>query len=147
MRRLSLLSMLCMLGMMLYMPFAFAQDDLNCADFATQDQAQATLEADPSDPNGLDADNDRLACEDILPAAEPVVEEPVVEEPTVEEPTVEEPMVEEPVVEEPVVEEPMVEEPMAMETVLPDTGGLSVLMFGAGDLLVAGGVVVARKRS
>jgi hypothetical protein len=105
-----------MFGTMLYMPFAFAQDDLNCDDFATRDQAQATLEADPSDPNGRDADNDGLACEDSLPVAE------------------------EPVVEEPVVEEPIVVEPMAMETVLPDTGGLSVLMLGAGALLVAGAV-------
>lgn len=136
------MSMLCMFGMMIYMPSAFAQDTLNCDDFTSQAEAQATLEADSSDPNGLDADNDGLACEDSLPAAEPTVEEP-----TVEESTVEEPMVEEPVVEEPVVEEPMVEEPMAMETVLPDTGGLSVLMLGAGALLVAGGVVVARKRS
>jgi len=42
-----------------------AQADLDCADFATQEEAQAMLERDPSDPNGLDADNDGIACEDL----------------------------------------------------------------------------------
>ena len=42
---------------------ALAQD-LDCSDFATQAEAQATFGADPSDPNGLDADNDGIACED-----------------------------------------------------------------------------------
>ncbi len=37
--------------------------DLDCADFATQAEAQAELDADPSDPNGLDADDDGIACE------------------------------------------------------------------------------------
>jgi endonuclease YncB( thermonuclease family) len=37
--------------------------DLDCGDFATQQQAQAVLERDLSDPNGLDADNDGIACE------------------------------------------------------------------------------------
>lgn len=36
----------------------------NCADFATQAQAQAVLRADPSDPNQLDgSDRDGIACE------------------------------------------------------------------------------------
>jgi hypothetical protein len=39
--------------------------DLDCADFATQEEAQAVLRRDPSDPNGLDADNDGIACEDL----------------------------------------------------------------------------------
>lgn len=38
--------------------------DLDCADFATQAEAQATYDADPSDPNGLDADSDGIACEE-----------------------------------------------------------------------------------
>ena len=42
---------------------ALAQD-LDCSDFGTQAEAQATFDADPSDPNGLDADDDSLACED-----------------------------------------------------------------------------------
>jgi hypothetical protein len=39
--------------------------DLDCADFATQEEAQAELDSDPSDPNGLDADSDGVACEDL----------------------------------------------------------------------------------
>ena len=39
--------------------------DLDCADFATQREAQATLERDRSDPNRLDADNDGIACEEL----------------------------------------------------------------------------------
>ena len=37
--------------------------DLDCADFATQAEAQAVYNQDPSDPHGLDADNDGIACE------------------------------------------------------------------------------------
>ena len=37
--------------------------DLDCSDFASQAEAQAELASDPSDPNGLDADNDGQACE------------------------------------------------------------------------------------
>jgi hypothetical protein len=40
-------------------------EDLDCANFATQQEAQAELERDPSDPNGLDADNDGIACEEL----------------------------------------------------------------------------------
>lgn len=39
--------------------------DLNCADFATQADAQANLIANPGDPNGLDADGDGTACENF----------------------------------------------------------------------------------
>ena len=43
-----------------------AQDsDLDCADFDSQAEAQAELESDPSDPNGLDADSDGIACEEL----------------------------------------------------------------------------------
>lgn len=37
--------------------------DRDCADFATQAEAQAALTADPTDPDGLDADDDGIACE------------------------------------------------------------------------------------
>lgn len=40
-------------------------DDLNCDDFSTQQEAQAVLEQDRSDPNGLDRDNDGIACETL----------------------------------------------------------------------------------
>lgn len=37
--------------------------DRDCGDFASQAEAQATLDADPSDPNRLDGDDDGRACE------------------------------------------------------------------------------------
>lgn len=40
-------------------------DTKNCPDFTYQEDAQAVLDADPTDPNRLDADNDRVACEDL----------------------------------------------------------------------------------
>jgi hypothetical protein len=57
-------------------PAAFAQDDQNCADFASQAEAQAHLRADPQDPDGLDArpgpadgndqaGGDGIACESL----------------------------------------------------------------------------------
>lgn len=44
---------------------ALAQDDLNCSDFATQEDAQAEYERDTSDPHGLDRDKDGVACEEL----------------------------------------------------------------------------------
>jgi Excalibur calcium-binding domain len=41
-----------------------AAADRDCPDFATQAEAQAVLDADPSDPERLDADGDGTACED-----------------------------------------------------------------------------------
>ena len=64
MRRLLLLLATMAMVMWVAAPVALAQtDDLDCADFATQEEAQANLDADPSDPNGLDADGDGVACE------------------------------------------------------------------------------------
>lgn len=37
--------------------------DLDCANFSSQEAAQAEFNADPSDPNGLDRDDDAYACE------------------------------------------------------------------------------------
>ena len=48
---------------------ALAQD-LDCSDFATQAEAQAVYNQDPSDPHGLDGDNDGIACE-ALPGGTP----------------------------------------------------------------------------
>jgi hypothetical protein len=42
-----------------------ADGSYNCPDFDYQEDAQAVLDADPSDPNGLDADNDGVACETL----------------------------------------------------------------------------------
>jgi len=52
-----------------------AAQDLNCSSFATQEEAQAVLNSDPSDPNGLDGDNDGSACEE-LPSGGNVVTDP-----------------------------------------------------------------------
>lgn len=40
-----------------------AVDDQNCGDFASQADAQAHFNAEPSDPDNLDGDNDGQACE------------------------------------------------------------------------------------
>jgi hypothetical protein len=42
---------------------AFAQPDLDCADFDSQADAQKEFESTPGDPHGLDRDNDGEACE------------------------------------------------------------------------------------
>jgi competence protein ComEC len=42
-----------------------ALSDCNCSDFATQAAAQTCLDADPSDPFGLDGDSDGEACESL----------------------------------------------------------------------------------
>ena len=39
--------------------------DLDCSDFATREEAQEVLDADPSDPNGLDGGGDGTACESL----------------------------------------------------------------------------------
>src|SRR5215207_8642153 len=49
----------------LYEDKAAAQNVLNCSSFSTQEEAQAELDRDPSDPNNLDADNDGIACEEL----------------------------------------------------------------------------------
>jgi cell division septation protein DedD len=41
-------------------------DDRDCTDFTTQAQAQAALAADASDPDRLDRDGDRIACEELF---------------------------------------------------------------------------------
>ena len=42
-------------------PTPTGAQNLNCSDFTYQEDAQAALDADPSDPNGLDDDNDGSA--------------------------------------------------------------------------------------
>lgn len=48
-------------------------DDKNCSDFKTQGEAQVFFEAnDPdSDPHGLDADSDNIACESLPKTSQP----------------------------------------------------------------------------
>lgn len=45
---------------------ALAQPDVDCATFPDQAAAQDYLNADKSDPSGLDADNDGTACDDFF---------------------------------------------------------------------------------
>ncbi len=73
MRRLTILFALCATAILALSPAALAQQgtDLDCSQLGipgaspdeVQEEAQATLAADPSDPNGLDPDGDGVACE------------------------------------------------------------------------------------
>jgi hypothetical protein len=63
MRRIPL-GLLAALVLLLAFPVAAgAQADLNCRDFPSRAAAQARLDADRSDPHGLDGDEDGLACD------------------------------------------------------------------------------------
>jgi LPXTG-motif cell wall-anchored protein len=42
---------------------------VNCDDFTFQQDAQAVLDADPDDPNGLDEDRNGIACESLPSSA------------------------------------------------------------------------------
>jgi hypothetical protein len=44
---------------------AAAQDLYDCSDFTYQEDAQGIYDRDPSDPYGLDADNDGTACDEL----------------------------------------------------------------------------------
>lgn len=50
-------------ALLLGAPAASAQDDQNCDDFGSQAEAQTHYRADTTDPDGLDADDDGIACE------------------------------------------------------------------------------------
>ncbi|WP_307849469.1 excalibur calcium-binding domain-containing protein [Qaidamihabitans albus] len=49
---------------------AVTDTDKDCKDFASHAEAQATYDADPSDPHRLDGDNDGIACEDRFGASD-----------------------------------------------------------------------------
>jgi hypothetical protein len=53
--------------------------EVTCADFATQEDAQAAFDADPEGLASLDDDGNGIACEELI------VEEPAAEEPTADE--------------------------------------------------------------
>jgi len=79
-----------LLAALLLLPATALAQDLDCSAFSTQPEAQAVLDADPSDPNGLDGDDDGIACESlpsggsVLPTP-PAAQEPVAEAPPAEE--------------------------------------------------------------
>lgn len=161
MRRLSLLIVLCMMGMLIYIPAAFAQES-NCEDFATQEEAQAVYDQDTSDPNGLDGPPGEgftgvqgVACEELPSGGDPGVS-PIPPGPLrcegIIDPVEFQECVDQggPVVEDqyqdpelPIVAEP--EPEVVTSTVLPDTGGPSLMTLGAGMLLVAGGLMLRRR--
>ena len=64
-------------------------DDLNCEDFGSREEAQAALDADASDPNGLDADGDGLACNEVISAPPTLAAEPSTQYQTPQSPSVE----------------------------------------------------------
>ena len=148
MRRLLYLAALTLLASLALAPIALAQsrgpsggdvadpNDLFCVDFATRAEAQEAYDADPSDPNGLDADDDGVACESTTSVASGTRFEdgsgfidgggagtqsatPVAEETPVATPG------------------PAAAEPAAV-TPLPETGGPAPLLPAAGLLLAAG---------
>jgi excalibur calcium-binding domain-containing protein len=64
-QRIQLLLLLSLSGLSAFalIPTAASAVDYDCADFATQEEAQEYLL--PGDPYGLDGDNDGIACEDL----------------------------------------------------------------------------------
>ncbi|WP_233553806.1 thermonuclease family protein [Halococcus sp. IIIV-5B] len=46
-------------------PSGDASDPYDCSDFDSQEPAQQVLDSDSSDPSGLDADDDGVACESL----------------------------------------------------------------------------------
>ncbi len=127
-------------------PTTPTQGDLDCADFASQAEAQATFNADPSDPNGLDADNDGIACEENVPTTPtatqytpPTTTAPMTTAPTATAPTATAPMTTAPMTTAPTTAPTMSE--------LPTTGGPS-LLIPAGVLLASGliGLGVMRRK-
>ncbi len=73
MKRLLYLAALSMVATLMLAPAALAQTrgpsgadgSFNCSDFDEQGQAQQFFNQDLSDPNGLDADDDGQACEEL----------------------------------------------------------------------------------
>jgi len=69
MRLRATLTVLATAGLTVVLAGPASAADLDCANFPNQAAAQANLVANPSDPNGLDRDNDGQACEDFDYAA------------------------------------------------------------------------------
>ena len=112
-------------------------DDLDCIDFATEAEAQAVYDADPSDPNGLDGDGDGFACEDSgLPSGGGGDTNRDLDEDQYD-----------PAQGQYETEDPATVSPEADETViLPETGGPNPVAFALPSLalLAAGGIFAAR---
>lgn len=48
-----------------------AQEDMDCKDFGSQQEAQSTFDQESGDPHNLDADNDGKACEEWTGSGQP----------------------------------------------------------------------------
>jgi len=140
-----------MAAVLMFAPAAMAQDEFDCEDFATQEEAQAEYDADTSDPSGLDGPigesstgEPGVACEE-LPSGGGSTATPMAEETMMQTAS--------PVAEETAT--PMAEEsatPTATATAsasaspLPDTGGAispAAISLVAALLLVGGGIASA----
>ena len=61
----SLAALALLAGLMLVLSVPVSAQDMNCASFGSQAEAQAILKGTwPSDPNNLDGDADGVACQD-----------------------------------------------------------------------------------
>lgn len=54
-----------LLGLLLWPVAAVGAQSLDCTYFRYQEQAQVIYDEDPTDPNGLDADGNGIACEEL----------------------------------------------------------------------------------
>ena len=70
MRRLLCLTISMAVALLLASTVSAQSVELDCVDFATQWEAQAVYDQNPSDPNELDGDEDGEACE-ALPSVAP----------------------------------------------------------------------------
>ncbi len=137
MRRLLLLAALCALAILAVAPAAMAQTvspsaspaavegvPQDCDNFPTQAAAQDFLESDPSDPAGLDADDDGVACETFFGTDDDGGAEDGADD---------------------VQYEPAAAQYDTTVTPLPETGGLTpALALVPLALLVAGGLLATR---
>jgi len=122
------LAALSMLVALLCAPAALAQDLYDCADFATQEEAQQSLESGA--PYGLDADSDGIACEDLLSGGsqQPMTQQYMPQQ---------QPMT-------PQQRPTTQQQPVVSNAPLPQSGGpslllpASILLLGSGILLFAG---------
>lgn len=128
--------------------------DLDCEDFATQEEAQAEFNQDPSDPNGLDADNDGQACEDSLPSGDTgggMDDDDMTDEVVPEEAMAVDDMADDSAVQvAPAADDQYATDDQYADddemTALPDTGGTALLPI-AGGLVIAGlgGLLLKRR--
>ncbi len=138
MRRLLLLTTLCMAAVAVFAPAAMAQD-VDCPQL-TFAEAQAILAEDSSDPNGLDADNDGTACDENAgdgSTATPTAEETMMMDDSASPESDEESAT-------PTATAESDDEGSASASPLPDTGGVispAALSVVAALLLVGGGIM------